>query len=200
MALDVRTDAQQPLIIINAELKYWASFLFPGCDQKIDTTWIDVLTTAVEVTDGRSTYDPIRGHLKINQEQTIASFFSELLPQPVRTNLYRETSSDSVNASSNIFPERIAIGQGQKPSLFISFVRTVRVPEDGSEYDLPPNTGLFPIFKVQDFGSQLPVSMVAKGGLCIPMQCESRSPHAVISMVYSDRRITARYGSDVDPF
>ena len=170
----MRTDAQKPLIIcIIADLKHWECFLFPRCDRKIDTIWTDVLTTAVEVTNGRSVYDPVRGHLKINQDQTIACFFSEVFPHPVRANLYRQTSPNGASESSGIFPERIAIGQGEEPGLFISFVRTVRIPEDGNEYDLPPNTGLFPIFDVRQYDSQLPASMVAKGGLCIPMHRES---------------------------
>ncbi|KAI1087067.1 hypothetical protein F5B19DRAFT_91845 [Rostrohypoxylon terebratum] len=51
----------------------------------------------------------------------------------------------------------------------ISFQRTIRVPDDGTEYRLPPNLGDFPLFKVRDYDHRLPSEMAAKGGLFMPM-------------------------------
>jgi hypothetical protein len=196
----MRTDARQPLIRKDLDVKDWENFRFPECGRKIDTIWTDVFTTAVEVTNGRSIYGLASGHLKINQEQTIASFFSQVFPHPVRAKPYRQTGWDGASTSPDIFPKKIAVGQAKEPGLVISFARTVRVPEDENAYDLPLNAGLFPIFSVRDFDSQLPVSMVVKGGLCIPMHGRLKSLCAVVSGVYSDKTTAARNGSDVDPF
>ncbi|KAI0551392.1 hypothetical protein F4679DRAFT_137452 [Xylaria curta] len=54
-------------------------------------------------------------------------------------------------------------------SLRISFQRTIRVPDNADEAKLPLNLGHFPLFKVCDFASKLPVDMAAKGGVLFPM-------------------------------
>ncbi|KAK5199828.1 hypothetical protein LTR47_001715 [Exophiala xenobiotica] len=51
----------------------------------------------------------------------------------------------------------------------ISFKRTVRVPDNCDHSKLPPDLGNFPLFKTKDYGHALPASMVAKGGLSMPM-------------------------------
>jgi hypothetical protein len=51
-------------------------------------------------------------------------------------------------------------------------MRTVRIPEDGKNYDLPPNLGKFPLLNVQAFRHKLPPSMSALGGLFLPMYRE----------------------------
>ncbi|KAF8475538.1 hypothetical protein BDZ91DRAFT_817255 [Kalaharituber pfeilii] len=53
--------------------------------------------------------------------------------------------------------------------LVISFHRTIRVPDDNEEHNLPPNLGRFPLFNVEAFKSTLPLDMVEKGGLFFPM-------------------------------
>ncbi|KAI0437492.1 hypothetical protein F4803DRAFT_538441 [Xylaria telfairii] len=56
-------------------------------------------------------------------------------------------------------------------SLTIGFQRTIRVPDNADESQLPPNLGHFPLFKVSDFSSssKLPADMAAKGGVFFPM-------------------------------
>ncbi|KAF5978520.1 integral membrane protein [Fusarium bulbicola] len=53
--------------------------------------------------------------------------------------------------------------------LCVSFDRTIRVPDNGSLNRVPPSLGNFPLFKTDDFGDRLPVSMAEKGGVFIPM-------------------------------
>ncbi|KAI0458075.1 hypothetical protein F5B21DRAFT_38742 [Xylaria acuta] len=53
--------------------------------------------------------------------------------------------------------------------LSISFHRTIRVPDNADEADLPPGLGKFPLFKACDFTSKLPADMAAKGGVFFPM-------------------------------
>ncbi|KAF8436703.1 hypothetical protein BGX38DRAFT_1214059 [Terfezia claveryi] len=53
--------------------------------------------------------------------------------------------------------------------LKISFHRTVRVPDDNQQHELPPSLGRFPLFNVAAFKSNLPPDMVEKGGMFLPM-------------------------------
>ena len=54
-------------------------------------------------------------------------------------------------------------------SLQISFQRTIRVPDINGTVSLPPGLGEFPLYKVKDYKSKLPESMVKKGGLFLPI-------------------------------
>ena len=42
------------------------------------------------------------------------------------------------------------------PRCYISFQRTLRIPDDGRVYPLPPGLGAFQIQKVDDFKDSLP--------------------------------------------
>ena len=51
----------------------------------------------------------------------------------------------------------------------ISFMRTLRIPDDGHEYPLPPGLGTFPICWVEDYADRVPASWREHGGVFIPM-------------------------------
>ncbi len=51
----------------------------------------------------------------------------------------------------------------------ISFQRTLRIPDDGRSYPLPPGLGRFPIHNVADFKGRIPPSWLEHGGVFIPM-------------------------------
>lgn len=51
----------------------------------------------------------------------------------------------------------------------LSFMRTLRIPDDGREYPLPPGLGTFPILKVADYADRLPDEWRKHGGVFIPM-------------------------------
>lgn len=53
--------------------------------------------------------------------------------------------------------------------LEITFQRTLRIPEDGNTYPLPPGLGQFPIRKVEDYADRVPHEWREKGGVFIPM-------------------------------
>ena len=40
--------------------------------------------------------------------------------------------------------------------LAINFQRTLRIPDDGKDYPLPPGLGKFPLRLVDDFANQIP--------------------------------------------
>ena len=51
----------------------------------------------------------------------------------------------------------------------VSFQRTLRIPEDGRTYPLPPGLGSFPVRRVVDFADRVPASWREHGGVFIPM-------------------------------
>lgn len=71
--------------------------------------------------------------------------------------------------------------------LSLRFQRTLRIPDDGRSYPLPPGLGTFPVRRVDDFRDRVPEEWVEQGGVFLPMfQREamwisfgSTVPHAV---------------------
>ena len=51
----------------------------------------------------------------------------------------------------------------------ISFQRTLRIPDDGSDYPLPPGMGEFPLQHVEDHQAKLPANWLKRGGVFLPM-------------------------------
>jgi hypothetical protein len=51
----------------------------------------------------------------------------------------------------------------------VSFQRTLRIPDDGKVYPLPPGLGAFPIHRVEDYSDRIPETWHARGGVFIPM-------------------------------
>lgn len=62
------------------------------------------------------------------------------------------------------FPE---VHPGAKIS--ISFQRTLRIPDDGKPYPLPPGLGRFPLEHVDDYASNVPAEWIERGGVLLPM-------------------------------
>ena len=56
----------------------------------------------------------------------------------------------------------------------IQFHRTLRIPDDGTDYPLPAGLGNFPLYHVDDFAAKLPTEWSKRGGIFLPMyQCEA---------------------------
>ena len=53
--------------------------------------------------------------------------------------------------------------------LRVTFQRTLRIPDDGRTYPLPPGLGAFPLRHVDDFGARVPAAWRAHGGVLLPM-------------------------------
>ena len=83
-----------------------------------------------------------------------------MLAGPVNITLAGQRETDIRGAASEIVVDN---------KLRISFHRTVRVPDDDKDHDLPPSLGRFPLFNVSAFASTLPQDMVEKGGVFFPM-------------------------------
>lgn len=70
------------------------------------------------------------------------------------------TGHDSSNLKMQFDDERYAN---------ISFIRTLRIPDDNKTYGLPPGVGHFPLHQVEDFASKLPESWSEHKGIFLPM-------------------------------
>lgn len=57
-------------------------------------------------------------------------------------------------------------GWGQ---MTIDFQRTLRIPDDGNSYSLPPGLGRFPLRHVDDYADRVPTSWLDRGGVLMPM-------------------------------
>ncbi len=51
----------------------------------------------------------------------------------------------------------------------VTFERTLRIPDDGNTYPLPPSLGSFPIRRVDDYVERVPQAWRDRGGVFIPM-------------------------------
>ena len=63
------------------------------------------------------------------------------------------------------FPEATTLGA----RLIISFMRTLRVPDNGKSYPLPPGLGEFPLEHVDDYRKIIPEGWIEHGGVMLPM-------------------------------
>ncbi len=53
--------------------------------------------------------------------------------------------------------------------LSLNLQRTLRIPDDGDDYPLPPGLGAFPLRHVDDFAARLPELWKKHGGVMLPM-------------------------------
>lgn len=53
--------------------------------------------------------------------------------------------------------------------LGMEFQRTLRIPDDGAQYPLPPGLGAFPLRHVDDFRDRVPAKWLQHGGVMLPM-------------------------------
>lgn len=51
----------------------------------------------------------------------------------------------------------------------VTFQRTLRIPDDGRDYPLPPGLGAFPLRRVDDYLSRVPRGWAERGGVFLPM-------------------------------
>lgn len=51
----------------------------------------------------------------------------------------------------------------------IAFQRTLRIPDDGLEYPLPPGMGSFPLRHLDDYARRVPEDWLRRGGVLMPM-------------------------------
>jgi len=57
----------------------------------------------------------------------------------------------------------------RKARLEIDFQRTLRIPDDDTDYPLPPGLGSFPLAHVDDHAARVPADWLTHGGVMLPM-------------------------------
>lgn len=67
----------------------------------------------------------------------------------------------------NVTSDKGAIRIG--PRFTVSFLRTLRIPDDRRTYPLPPGFGTFPLLKVEDYLDRVPSLWREQGGVFIPL-------------------------------
>jgi hypothetical protein len=70
-----------------------------------------------------------------------------------------------MKSSLDLRHDTIHLGDG----LAVSFLRTLRIPDDGKTYPLPPGLGRFPLRRVDDHADRVPAEWREHGGVILPM-------------------------------
>ena len=65
----------------------------------------------------------------------------------------------------SIDPHAIRVGQ----CFAVAFQRTLRIPDDGRTYPLPPGLGVFPLYRIADYNDRVPREWAEQGGVMLPM-------------------------------
>ncbi len=73
--------------------------------------------------------------------------------------------------------------------LRITFQRTLRIPDDGNTYPLPPGLDSFPLKHVDDYADNVPKSWLEHGGVMLPMY-QSEALWINLTSQYLDRHRT----------
>ena len=68
-----------------------------------------------------------------------------------------------------VFRSKLARNSRTDVSCRLEFQRTLRLPDDGKTYFLPPGRGCFPLRHVDDHPEGVPSSWIERGGLLMPM-------------------------------
>lgn len=53
--------------------------------------------------------------------------------------------------------------------LTVTFMRTLRIPDDGRQHPLPPGLGTFPVRRMSDYADRVPASWARHGGVFFPI-------------------------------
>jgi len=110
------------------------------------------------VTDGSSSFDPT--WLELNAGQGLDQYYD----LAVRRNHHHEQVRMRKHATKLTIMDEYNYDE-----LEISVNRTLRVPEDGTVYNLPALFGPFPLLSVDRLRGRLPDAMTKKSGLLIPV-------------------------------
>jgi len=78
----------------------------------------------------------------------------------------------------------------------IDFQRTLRIPDDGTDYPLPPGLGAFPLHHLDDHAKELPASWRRRGGVMMPMyQSEAMWLHFGGGRLWADYPFAVKIGT-----
>mmetsp|Transcript_20377 Transcript_20377/g.35795 ORF Transcript_20377/g.35795 Transcript_20377/m.35795 type:complete len:773 (-) Transcript_20377:186-2504(-) len=141
----------------------------PGSKEQQLRPQIVELPVEIILTEGPSQYSAENSAvLQINQDEPLLHFYNQYLQ----------------NRGTNINDNKVSLLQLEQPcsgglahstarfdqkGFTVNFHRTLRIPDNGNEYPLPPSLGHFPLFNVKRFANFLPSKWVEEGGVFLPM-------------------------------
>ncbi len=74
-------------------------------------------------------------------------------------------------------------------AMSVTFQRTLRIPDDGDDYPLPPGLGAFPLCHVDDHAAKVPAAWLEHGGVMLPMYQAEAMWLSFGTRYDSDRRV-----------
>jgi hypothetical protein len=138
-------------------------FLFPGILNEIENLVEIYHTNVLPVflaEDRKRVYaDLIRRKGALNSSDDYKKSVARWLCQLSRDDISKELKKHAMKTATANRPG----------STNINFQRTLRIPDDGKTYDLPPGLGEFPLRHVEDYAHRVPKSWLERGGVMMPM-------------------------------
>src|SRR5688572_12203089 len=100
---------------------------------------------------------------KLYSVQQLENIFCDT--SATKAGLARQSQRRQVMLEVTVKHDTLAFSDG----FALNFQRTLRIPDDGGTYPLPPGLGTFPICRVDDYKERVPEAWVEHGGVFIPM-------------------------------
>jgi hypothetical protein len=156
------------------DVKDWEGFRLDRRGPQFSNIWRDIHTTKVWVTKREYCVDRDQ-QPRIPRHEVVAKFLSKLWPQTVEATLERQAQaggrfkdSELVEAVDGVATNVSIRTFGCPRDLSIFFVGTPRLPRDGKQHSLR-EFGSLPLYNAKRFARCLPESVVARGGLILPL-------------------------------
>ena len=106
---------------------------------------------------------------EIFEERPFYSRWADM-EEKIRTTVLALSPADIERLLRKHVQEVAGFHDGQQPGCVeIEFQRTLRIPDDGRTYPLPPSLGRFPLRHVDDFADRVPQEWLQRGGVLMPM-------------------------------
>jgi len=92
-----------------------------------------------------------------------------------RVNMLRFTQNLTANEIEAEFQRKVRyqtrcnFTSNEPGQMTVAFQRTLRIPDDGKNYGLPPGLGRFPLRHIDDFADRLSPACLERGGVMMPM-------------------------------
>jgi hypothetical protein len=135
----------------------------------------------VQVTNGQTSFNAHKG-LKINKDQRFIEFYNNYIchkdegyPKIRDSDRGTLASNSAFKVYNRSFQREDALELHDQrtgsdiPPTYISFRRTVRIPEEAASEGLPVHFGPFPLFSVETYANKMTKAMIRMGGLFFPM-------------------------------
>lgn len=138
-------------------------FSFPGIisemESLVETYHTNVLPVFLAEERRRVLVDLLRKKGALNSSEDYKKTVARWLCQLSHDDISQEVKKHALRIAKANMPG----------STTINFQRTLRIPDDGKTYDLPPGLGEFPLRHVDDYADRVPKTWLERGGVMMPM-------------------------------